>query len=214
MLEPISVLIVDDHRVVRAGFRYLLETVGGFRVAGEADGGAQCLRQYAECVPDVVLLDLMMEPMDGMETLHRLLARDDDANVLILSGRKEPMFAERALAEGASGYLCKCVTPELLIEAIRTVAGGGHFIDPEIAQEIALRHTRRQPENPFGHLSSREFNVFLQLARGRRYGDIASELCVSENTIATYAHRIRQKLGVDSRSELIKLALTHGLLDD
>lgn len=213
MLDPIRVILTDDHSVVRAGFRHLLEDVGGFEVVGEADGGMECLRQYDELTPDVVVLDLVMEPMDGMETMRRLLAHDREANVLVLSYRKEPVFAERALAEGASGYLAKSIAPELLIDAIRKVAGGGRFVDPAIAQEIALRHAHPDTENPFDHLSSREFTVFLQVARGRRHSDIAAELSVSENTIATYAHRIKRKLGLANRSELVKLALTHDLLD-
>lgn len=208
----VSVLLADDHAMVRAGFRRLLEASGEIAVAAEASNGEECLRAYADRRPEVVVMDIAMPGMDGLETLRRLLAREPQARVLFLSFHEEPVFAERALEEGAFGYVCKSAAPEQLLRAILRVAAGHKYLDPEIAQDLAVRRTTGQGD-PAATLSPREFNVFLQLAEGRSVAEIADTLHISHNTVATYHNRIKRKLGTASRAELTRLAIRQGLIE-
>ncbi|GAB6043116.1 response regulator [Endothiovibrio diazotrophicus] len=210
--SKISVILADDHAVVRAGFRRLLEEEGDIEVVAEADSGAECLDEYERCHPDVVVMDIAMPEMDGLQALHRFHNRFEDPKVLILSYHEEAVFAERALAEGAAGYLSKSAAPELLPKAIRQIAEGGRFLDPDIAQEMALRGSRGG-DNPLEGLSEREFAVFLQLAEGLSANEIAVRLHISPNTVNTHLYRIKRKLGVTSRTELTRLAIRHNLIE-
>ena len=212
-LNKISVILADDHAVVRAGFRRLLEEEGDIEVIAEADSGAACIEEFERCRPDVVVMDIAMPEMDGLQALHRFHNRFENPRVLILSYHEEVVFAERALAEGASGYLSKSAAPELLPKAIRQIAEGGRFLDPDIAQEMALRGGNRSGENPLEDLSEREFSVFLQLAEGLSANDIAERLHISPNTVNTHLYRIKRKLGVTSRTELTRLAIRHNLIE-
>ena len=210
--NKITVILADDHAVVRAGFRRLLEEEGDIEVVAEADTGGGCLDAFETHHPDVVVMDIAMPEMDGLQALHRFHGRFEDPKVLILSYHEEAVFAERALAEGAAGYLSKSAAPELLPKAIRQIAEGGHFVDPDIAQAMALRG-RRGGDNPFEGLSEREFSVFLQLAEGLSANDIAARLHISPNTVNTHLYRIKRKLGISSRTEMTRLAIRHNLIE-
>ena len=210
--NKITVILADDHAVVRAGFRRLLEEEGDIEVVAEAETGAVCLEEYERCRPDVVVMDIAMPELDGLQALHRFQNRFEEPKVLILSYHEEVVFAERALAEGACGYLSKSAAPELLPKAIRQIAGGGRFLDPDIAQEMALRGKSGE-ENPLEALSEREFAVFLQLAEGKSANDIAGNLHISPNTVNTHLYRIKRKLGVTGRTELTRLAIRHNLIE-
>ena len=208
----IGVLLVDDHTVVRTGFRLLLETVPDVRVIAEADSGeAACLR-FDEVTPDVVVLDLSMPGIGGLETLRRLRARNRDARMLALSAHDDAMHARRALRQGALGFLSKRTAPETLLEAVRLVAAGQRYIDPKLAQEIALAEVTGTA-SPVELLSEREFEVFMRLANGAAVQRIATELNLSTSTIGTHLYNIKQKLQAANQAELTLIALRAGLIE-
>jgi len=209
----IRVLLVDDHAVVRTGFRLLLQTHPEMTVVGEAASGEEACRLYAELEPDVVLLDIAMPGMGGLEALKRIRARDHRARVLALSAHDDPMHARRALREGALGFLSKRGAPETLIEAISSVAAGARFIDAEVARKLALDELDGGGRSPLDRLSEREFDVFLRLARGATVQRIAEELKLSASTVGTHLYNVKQKLGVVNQSELTLIAIRHGLID-
>ena len=209
----IRVLLADDHAVVRTGFRLLLEADGDIRVVGEADSGEDACRQYAELEPDVLILDIAMPGMGGLEALKRIRARDPRARVLALSAYDDPMHARRALREGALGFLSKRSAPETLKEALTTVAASKRYIDAAVAQKLALEELDGGAKSPVERLSEREFDVFLRLARGATVQRIAEELKLSASTVGTHLYNVKQKLGVTNQSELTLIAIRHGLIE-
>ena len=209
----IHVLLVDDHAVVRTGFRLLLQSQPDISVAAEAQSGEAACQIYAELAPDVVVMDLGMPGMGGLEALRRIRARNPAARVLALSAHDDPMHARRALREGALGFLSKRSAPEALIEAIATVAAGRRYIDPSLAQKLALAEIEGAARSPIEQLSEREFEVFIRLAGGATVQKIADDLKLSASTIGTHLYNIKQKLGVVNQSELTLLAIRHGLIE-
>ncbi len=208
----IRVLLADDHAVVRTGFRLLLQSSPGVEVVGEADSGeAACLR-YGELTPDVTVLDIAMPGMGGIEALRRIRARDPQARVLALSAHDDPVHARRALREGASGFLSKRSAPETLLEALTQIAAGRHYIDPAVAQQLALSAIEGA-DSPTERLSEREFEVFIRLARGATVQRIAEDLRLAGSTVGTHLYNIKQKLSVANQSELTLLAIRHGLIE-
>jgi two-component system invasion response regulator UvrY len=209
----IQVLLVDDHAVVRTGFRLLLQAQSDINVVAEASSGEAACQMYAELSPDVVVMDLGMPGMGGLEALRRIRARHATARVLALSAHDDPMHARRALREGALGFLSKRSAPEALIEAIACVAAGRRFIDPALAQKLALAEIEGAARSPIEQLSEREFEVFMRLAGGATVQKIADDLKLSTSTIGTHLYNIKQKLGVVNQSELTLLAIRHGLIE-
>jgi two-component system invasion response regulator UvrY len=208
----ISVLLVDDHTVVRTGFRLLLESTPDVRVIAEADCGEAACRRYDETSPDIVVLDLSMPGIGGLETLRRIRARNQSARMLALSAHDDVMHARRALRQGALGFLSKRTAPETLLEAVRTVAAGQRYIDPRLAQEIALADVSGAL-SPLELLSEREFEVFMRLANGSAVQRIATELNLSASTVGTHLYNIKQKLQVSNQAELTLVALRAGLIE-
>jgi two-component system, NarL family, invasion response regulator UvrY len=209
----IRVLLVDDHAVVRVGFRLLLQASEEVSVVAEAESGETACQRYAEVEPDVVVLDLSMPGMGGLVALHRIRARDPRARVLALSAYDDPMHARRALRQGALGFLSKRSAPEALLEAVRTVATGRRYIDPSLAQELVVAELDGGADSPIERLSEREFEVFIRLARGTTVQRIAEDLKVSPSTVGTHLYNIKQKLGATNQSELTLFALRHGLIE-
>lgn len=212
MNSPLRIMLVDDHAVVRMGFRLLLDTTADLRVIAECGSGEEALRSYAGVNPDVTVLDLSMDGMGGLETLSRLLAKCPGARVLVLSAHEDTSHPRRALAAGALGYLTKRSAADALIEAIRQVADGKVFLDAGLAQEIAVEQVG-SPGNPVEALSSREFEVFIMLARGKSVIEIAEILFLSPRTVGTHLYNIKQKLGAGNAAELTLIALRNGLID-
>lgn len=208
----ISVLLVDDHTVVRTGFRLLLESTADVRVIAEADSGEAACRRFDEVTPDIVVLDLSMPGIGGLETLRRIRARNPAAKMLALSAHDDSMHARRALRQGALGFLSKRTAPETLLEAVRTVAAGQRYIDPRLAQEIALADVSGAL-SPLELLSEREFEVFMRLANGSAVQRIATELNLSASTVGTHLYNIKQKLQVSNQAELTLVALRAGLIE-
>ena len=209
----IRVLLVDDHVVVRTGFRLLLQTSREVTVVGEAESGEAACQCYAELSPEVVVMDIAMPGMGGVEALRRLRARDPQARVLALSAHDDPMHARRALREGALGFLSKRSAPEALLEAIAAVAAGKRYIDPRVAQRLALDGLDDTDSSPVKRLSEREFEVFIRLARGASVQRIADELRLSASTVGTHLYNVKQKLGVSNQSELTLIAIRDGLIE-
>lgn len=206
-----SVLLVDDHAVVREGYRGLLDRTSDLKVTAEAATGEDAYRLYGESPTDVVVMDVSLPGMSGIETTRRLLARTPGARVLIFSMHEDTMFASRALQAGAKGYVTKASAPELLVDAVRAVAIGRVYITQNIAQQLALQSTRGQ-HLPFNALSPREFEVLRLLAQGLPVHDIADKLSLSQKTIANYQSSIRQKLEVTSSAQIVRLAMSCGLI--
>lgn len=206
----ITVMLVDDHAVVRMGFRMLLATAG-IEVVGEAGDGEQACQLYPSVRPAVVVMDLAMPGMGGMEAVRRLLAQDPQARVLALSAHEDTAHPRRVLRAGALGYLAKRGAPDELIVAVKTVARGERYVDAQTAQALALGQLDGQA-NPVDLLSEREFLVFIQLARGRSVAQIADNLKLSPSTVGTHLYRVKQKLGANNQSELTLAALHWGLL--
>jgi two-component system invasion response regulator UvrY len=205
-------MLVDDHAVVRMGFRLLLDTTSDLRVVAECGSGEEALQCFAEVNPDVVVLDLSMGGMGGLEALSRLLAKWPATRVLVLSAHEDTAHPRRALAAGALGYLTKRSAAEALIEAIRQVAAGKLFLEPALAQEIIVEQVGSQG-SPLEALSAREFEVFVMLARGKSVAEIAAVLFLSPRTVGTHLYNIKQKLGAGNAAELTLIAIRNGLIE-
>jgi two-component system invasion response regulator UvrY len=209
--RKLRVMLVDDHAVVRVGFRMLLETSGEIEVVGEADSGEAAYREFAQFQPDVVIMDLSMPGMGGIETVRRLFARDQ-ARILVLSAHEDTAHPQRVLKAGALGYLSKRSAPEELIDAVRAVAAGRIYVEAEIARKLAA-NAAGMPGNALESLSEREFAVFLKLAQGESVQAIAQALSLSPNTVGTHLYNIKQKLGAGNQAELTLIALRNGLIE-
>ncbi len=209
----IRVMLVDDHAVVRTGFRLLLQAQTDVAVIAEAESGEVACQRYLELTPDVVVLDLAMPGMGGLEALRRIRSHHPQARVLALSAHDDPMHARRALREGALGFLSKRSAPEALIEAVTTVGAGRRYIDGTLAQKLALADLNGGVKSPIEKLSEREFEVFVRLARGETVQRIAEDLRLSASTVGTHLYNIKQKLEVVNQSELTLLAIRHGLIE-
>ena len=209
----ISVLLVDDHAVVRTGFRLLLQSLAEISVIAEAESGEAACQRFFELEPDVVVLDLAMPGMGGLEALRRIRARHPEARVLALSAHDDPMHARRALREGAMGFLSKRSAPEALVEAVTAVAAGRRYIDMSLAQKLALAEIEGTAKPPIEQLSEREFEVFIRLAQGATVQKIAEDLKLSASTVGTHLYNIKQKLQVGNQSELTLVAIRNGLIE-
>jgi two-component system invasion response regulator UvrY len=206
----ISVLLVDDHAVVREGYKRLIERSPDLRVGGEASTAGDAYRAFVETDPDVTVMDLSLPDLSGIEALRHILARCSDTHVLMFSIHDEAIYAERALAAGARGYLTKASAPELLVEAIRAVAQGEVFLSPDVSAALAARSPERI-DDAIGTLSTREFEIARLLANGLSVREIAERLCLTYKTVANYQTAIRQKLGAPTSARLLQIAARCGL---
>ena len=208
----ISVMLVDDHMLVRKGFRMLLQDAPDIKVVAEAESGEEACRLYPEFAPDVVVMDISMPGMGGIEAMRRILGRHPQARVLALSAHEDTIHPRRALTAGASGYVSKRSAPEALVSSIRQVAEGKKVIDPAIAQELALSQLSAT-QSPVDVLSDREFEIFLHRARGKSVAAIAEMLHLSASTVGTHLYNIKQKLGAANAAELTMMAVRSRLID-
>ncbi len=210
----IRVMLVDDHAMVRMGFRMLLagaQAPGQIEVVAEAGSGEEACRDYPQVKPDVVVMDLSMPGMGGIEAVRRLLAQDPKARVLALSAHEDTAHPRRVMRAGALGYLAKRSAPEALIAAVETVARGERFVDMQTAQALVVAQMEGEA-SPADMLSEREFSVFIQLARGMSVAQIASHMSLSPSTVGTHLYHVKQKLGAGNQSELTLVALRWGLI--
>jgi two-component system invasion response regulator UvrY len=212
--EPrrISVLLVDDHAVVREGYRRLLERDDSLAVVGEAATAADAIRCDGELKPDVVVLDIALPGVSGIEILRRIIARRPDARVLMFSMYQDGIYASRAINAGARGYLSKASAPDLLVEAVRCVAGGQRYLSPDVEQAMTKQSST---ENQLADsLSTRELEVLRMLTQGYGVEEIGERLGLSPKTAANHQSSIKQKLGANSALQLILIAQQFGLISN
>ena len=210
----IRVLIVDDHPVVRAGLRKVLESEPDLEVVGEADDARNAVFRTRETMPDVILMDVVMPGKTGIEAIPDVLHDAPDAKILILSMQDDPRYVREAFAAGASGYVLKEAVDTDVVAAIRDVASGGRYVHPALGARLVTadaKERKRAEEDP---LSDRERDVLRLLALGHTNQEIASQLYISVRTAETHRAHIMQKLKLATRSELVRYALAHGLLDE
>jgi two-component system invasion response regulator UvrY len=208
-----TVILADDHAIVRMGFRLLLETAGKCRVIGEAESGEEACALYFKLEPDVLVMDIAMPGMGGLEAMSRIRARDPNARILVLSAHENTSYPRRAMQAGALGYLSKRGAPAELLQAVHAVAQGLTYLEPGIAQKLALQGAKGVA-GPVDVLSEREFEVFVHLAEGRSVVQIAELLSLSPRTVGTHLYNIKQKLGAQNAAELTLIALRAGLLSE
>jgi two-component system invasion response regulator UvrY len=210
--RTIRAMLVDDHAVVRMGFRLLLQGTSDIEVVAEASSGEEAVRLFTEVHPDVAVMDISMPGIGGLEAIARILSREPAARILVLSGHEDVMHARRVLKAGAAGYLTKRSAAEELIQAIRQVDQGKTYLEPSIAQQMAVQQLSGQ-KSPVDMLSEKEFKVFLALARGRSVQEIADVMSLSPRTIGTHLYNIKQKLGASNSAELAIIAIRAGLIE-
>jgi DNA-binding NarL/FixJ family response regulator len=210
MNDSISVLLVDDHAVVREGYRRLLED-NGIRVCAEASTAADAYQLFCTLHPSVVVMDIALTGISGIEGTRRILARAPEARVLVFSMYEEIIFVRRALEAGAAGYLTKSSAPRVLVEAVTTVARGLRYLSHDVAIALALAPTSTAETNQ-PQLSAREFEVLKLLAQGCSLGDIAKQLCRNQKTVANHQSAIKQKLGAENTAQLVRIAMQIGLV--
>jgi DNA-binding NarL/FixJ family response regulator len=204
------VLLVDDHAVVREGYRRLLEA-RGIVVAAEAGNGEQACRLFGEQPFDVVVMDISLPGTGGLETMSRMLEQDPAAKVLVFSMHEDTVFASQAFQMGARGYVTKSSAPEVLVDAVQEIAAGGHYIGHDVAQKLVIQGLGMRA-SPFGMLTERELEVFRLLVAGHSVAGISQILGTNSKTIANYQSSVRQKLGVENSVQLLRLAMDHGLV--
>lgn len=210
----IKVLIVDDHGLVRTAIKRLLEDVKGLKVIGEAESGEEAIKLAKKDPPDVVLMDLKMPGIGGLEATRKLLRIDENMRILVVTGCDAEPFPSRLLNAGAAGYITKGSDLDEMARAIRSVYAGKRYLSPEIAQHLALKQLRDDEENPLENLSQREAQVMQMITTGKRVQEISTILNLSPKTINSYRYRLFSKLNVESDVELTHVAFRHGLLDD
>jgi two-component system response regulator NreC len=217
-MSRIRLLIVDDHLVVRVGLRTLLESEPDIAVVGEAGNGAEAVARAQQLLPDVVVMDISMPEMDGLEATRRIRALCPNTHILILTVHAQERYLFPVLKAGASGYVLKSTVDTELVDAIRTVAQGGAFLYPSatrmVLEDYLARVQSGGDQDAYERLSEREREVFKLIALGHTAGEIAEQLALSPKSIETYRARIMEKLGLDSRPALVKYALARGLLTD
>jgi two-component system, NarL family, invasion response regulator UvrY len=208
----ISIMLVDDHAVVRAGIRRLLDQETHMNVVAEAESAERAYKIFGEHLPDITIMDLNMPGMGGMEGIKRIIARYPTAKILVLSMHENAAFASQALKAGAKGYLAKSGLAEELSNAIDWVLSGQTYLGKEVAQKIASQLSESK-NDPMQELSAREFEIFRMLVDGVELGKIATTLNISLKTVANYQTGIKQKLGVNSPVEMVRLAIRCGLIE-
>ncbi|MGZ8184126.1 MAG: response regulator [Methylobacter sp.] len=212
MKEKIKVILVDDHAVVRAGFRMLLSAEADIDVIAEAERGEAACQLYQEQQPDVMVLDLSMPGIGGLESIRRICNRDSNAKILVFSVHDEMVYVDRAINAGAKGYITKNSAPDILATAIQKIAAGEIYIEQGLMKNLSPQNSETDYQTIVDALSAREFDVFLLLAKGLTAHKIADELCLGYKTVANYGTQIRSKLKVSSVAELAHIAMVLGVM--
>ena len=209
----ITVLLVDDHDLVRMGVRSLLQGVKDIQVVGEAKDGEEAIKQARALKPNVIVMDVGMPGIGGLEATKRLVQHDATTKVLILSAHGSEPYPSRVLKAGALGYITKGTSAEEMMTAIRSVYAGKRYISAEVAQQLAMKQLNVEGKTPFDELSEREMQIVIMITSGQKVGDIADQLFLSPKTVNSYRYRIFEKLDITSDVELTRLAMRHGLIE-
>jgi two-component system, NarL family, invasion response regulator UvrY len=210
-MKKISVLLVDDHAVVRAGFRMLLATTANIEIVAEAERGEAACQLYVETKPDVVVLDLSMPGIGGLECIRRICNRDQHAKIVVFSVYDESVYVSRALEAGAKAYITKSSAPEILVDAIQRIAAGGTYIESGLGKPAPQHTTEIDYKILVSSLSPKEFDIFCLLAKGLTTQKIADELCLGYKTVANYGTRIKAKFNASTVAELAHIATALGV---
>jgi DNA-binding NarL/FixJ family response regulator len=208
----IRVLLADDHDLVRTGMRRLLEDLGDIEVIAEATTGEEAIQHVRQQPPDVVLMDINMPGIGGMEATRKILQYEPNVRVIVVTMNEDDMFAKKLLKAGAAGYLTKGCKIDEIHHAIREAVAGRRYITPQIAQQLALADSSGREASPFDDLSEREMQVMMMIMDGHKISVISDTLCLSPKTVSTYRHRLYSKLEINSDVELARLALKHGIV--
>ncbi len=206
-------MLTDDHALVRSGIKRLLEDSKQVKIVGEAECGEESLQMVQELTPDVILMDVNMPGIGGVEACRRMLQRDPLQKIIVLTVHGEQTFPKRMLEIGAKGYLTKECGVDEMLEAIKQVHNGKSYIATSIAQQLALSLLPGNEDNPIDRLSRREFQVMLMISNGLSNIEISDKLCLSPKTISTYRLRVLEKLGAHSEVDLIKIAVEQGMVE-
>ena len=209
----IKILVVDDHDLVRLGFVKLLDDVDGFDVVGEANSGEKAVSMARELVPDIVLMDVKMPGIGGLEATKKLVNVHENIKVIAVTAVDDNMYPTRLMQAGAYGYLTKGTEFEEMVKAIRTVSNGKPYMSNAVAQQMAIKSYSKETATPFELLSERELQTALMIANGQKAQTIANTFNVSPKTVNSYRYRIFDKLHINSDVELALLAVKHGVLD-
>lgn len=210
----IKVLLADDHKIVRSGIKHIIDGVDGISVVNEVSSGEEVIDYIRHNELDVVLMDLQMPGMGGLEATRKIVKQNPQVKVIILTVCDDDIFPMRLLKSGASGYLTKGCESEELIQAIKQVVTGKRYLTPELAQQLALKRFDNETSSPFENLSERELQVMLMITKGQKVPYIAEKLHLSTKTVNTYRYRIFEKLSINSDVELTHLALRYGVIDN
>jgi DNA-binding NarL/FixJ family response regulator len=213
MAQLIKVMLTDDHAVVRSGLGRLLEQNPEIEVVGEADSGEQAYQVYPDIKPDVLVMDMSMPGMGGLEAMRRILNRWPSARVIMFSMHENATFAIQSLTAGALGYVAKSGHAEDLVKAIREAAAGRSFLSADMAHKVAIQ-SLTGADNPAQRLTSREFEVFRLLAEGKLVDEIAGSLNIGQKTVANYQTSLKQKLDIHSPVDLVRIALKYGVISE
>jgi len=210
-LTPIRVMLVDDHAMVRLGFRLLLEGVADIKVVAEADSGEEAVRAFPKIKPDMIVMDISMPGIGGLEAVDRILAREARTRILVLSAHDDATHARRVMNAGAVGYLTKRSAAKELIQAVRQVAHGKTYLEPHVAQQLVEQQLSGK-KNPVDLLTEKEFKVFLGVAKGGSVAQIAKTMSLSPCTVGTHLYNLKQKLGASNCAKLAIMAIQAGLV--
>ena len=209
----INILLVDDHELVRTGISRIIDDVRGMKVIGEAESGEDAVKWCRSNHPDVVLMDINMPGIGGLDAMQRILRFNEEIKIIMLTMHTENPFPAKVMQAGAMGYLSKSAGPDEVLAAIRSVNAGQRYLAPEIAQQMALSQISPSSEDPFSVLSERELQIMMMITKGQRVVDISEQLTLSPKTINSYRYRLFDKLGVNGDVELTHLAIRYGMLD-
>jgi len=211
-MKTIRVLIADDHEAMRTGLRRILEQNDGIEVIAESESGEQAADKYNETSPDVLVMDVSMPGIGGLEALRRILTRHQSAKVILYSMYESVTIATQAISSGAMAYIEKAADPKELIQAVRKAAVGKNYLSSLIAQKIAIQSVSGG-DNPLQQLTAREFEVFRLLAEGKTVMEIAKILIIGRKTVANHQTLLKQKLEIDSPIELVRLAIKYDIIE-
>jgi len=210
----IKIILADDHCLVRTGLKRLLDDIEDFTVIGEANNGVDAISLVAEQHPDIVILDINMPELNGLETTERLHRDFPEVKILIISMHSDEIFPQRLLKAGAHGYLTKDSGIQEIAHAIKEVMASRFYICNEVSRKLALVNTGSNKESPFVNLSKRELQVLGLMIRGLKVNDISGQLSLSPKTVSTYRYRLFSKLSVQNDMELAKLAMQYGFVEE
>jgi two-component system, NarL family, invasion response regulator UvrY len=211
-MKKISVILIDDHAVVRAGFRMLLTSENSIEILAEADRGEAACQLFMEKQPDVVVLDLSMPGIGGLECIRRICNRDPNAKILVFSVHDESVYLSRAMEAGAKGYITKNSAPEILVDAIQKIAAGDMYIETGLEKSFRIHQNEVDYKNLISTLTPKEFDIFCLLAKGLTTHKIADELCLGYKTVANYGTQIKNKFNASTVAELAHIATALGIL--